>query len=658
LLCNAYVKGAGTTEDSNGADASGGVSLSSCGNNILVHDITGDWGNTLISIGGAGGVNNLQAYNNALSHSRWGINIGVNTGCTTSTNFLVYGNDINNGYEWSQQDGFYHLDGVITNGQSCSGGVNGIVNGLYQYNNYIHGQFQMAQAIATCTESGTTATCNTPSAPFPYRVGQMFRVSSTSVSGYAINPGTILASPAPTTTSFSYTLGTSGLASSTGGLMDSGGTICPTGFSYNTGPDGTNTYIFNNTYNILAGFACNGTTAAANNHGINYFNNTILGYGSGAGVAIGSANTLSGVTVENNIVSNFQYAINFSDAGTLASVMAFADDNDYFSANTFRTSDFFSNFANWQTKTCGSNPCDAHSFQSNPMLPGSPPFVPGAGSPVIGTGANLTSICSGQPNPGLGALCFDAQGNARPASASGPCPGSAGCWTMGAFEVGGAPPPFNPRFVTGGGCETGGTSCTITLSVTAGQFVVVGGGVSSTTSETYSVSDTNGDSFTNPSRDPFVGSANSAFLAFAVIGTTNGSEVFTCSDSSSIPFFGCVVGVYTGTPTSGWDVALAGTTNAGTGGCTFSASSGTSGTTANASELGVGLFVSVGNSSNITWTGTSGWTFRVKSTATSALSVALVDEILSSTQALTASVSATNCPAVTTPTLGMVSSIK
>jgi hypothetical protein len=48
-----------------------------------------------------------------------------------------------------------------------------------------------------------------------------------------------------------------------------------------------------------------------------------------------------------------------------------------------------------------------------------------SGSVAIGGGTNLTSTCSGQPNPGLGALCSDAAGNARPSS---------GAWDAGAFS--------------------------------------------------------------------------------------------------------------------------------------------------------------------------------------------------------------------------------
>lgn len=53
-------------------------------------------------------------------------------------------------------------------------------------------------------------------------------------------------------------------------------------------------------------------------------------------------------------------------------------------------------------------------------------YAPNSGSPVIGAGANLYSLCNGQPNPGLGALCSDAAGNLRPSGAP---------WTVGAYNA-------------------------------------------------------------------------------------------------------------------------------------------------------------------------------------------------------------------------------
>lgn len=59
---------------------------------------------------------------------------------------------------------------------------------------------------------------------------------------------------------------------------------------------------------------------------------------------------------------------------------------------------------------------------------------PQAGSTLIGSGTNLYSLCNGQPNPGIGALCYDKAGHARP---------STGNWDIGAYQhsTGGLNPP-------------------------------------------------------------------------------------------------------------------------------------------------------------------------------------------------------------------------
>jgi hypothetical protein len=51
-----------------------------------------------------------------------------------------------------------------------------------------------------------------------------------------------------------------------------------------------------------------------------------------------------------------------------------------------------------------------------------------SGSPLIGKGHNLSALCNGQANPGIGALCFDAAGNARA--------GGSANWDIGAYSSG------------------------------------------------------------------------------------------------------------------------------------------------------------------------------------------------------------------------------
>jgi hypothetical protein len=78
-------------------------------------------------------------------------------------------------------------------------------------------------------------------------------------------------------------------------------------------------------------------------------------------------------------------------------------------------------FSTWQ-----GGGCDAHgSYTPTGSLVLNSTYVPQSGSALIGAGANLTSMCSGQPIPGLGALCADAAGSARPTS---------GVWDSGAYN--------------------------------------------------------------------------------------------------------------------------------------------------------------------------------------------------------------------------------
>jgi hypothetical protein len=91
------------------------------------------------------------------------------------------------------------------------------------------------------------------------------------------------------------------------------------------------------------------------------------------------------------------------------------------------------NFAQWQSflqSTYPSSGGDSHG-----MALASPANLgldsngrPQNGSPLIGKGHNLSSLCSGQPNPGIGALCYDAAGNARP--------GGTTSWDLGAYSSG------------------------------------------------------------------------------------------------------------------------------------------------------------------------------------------------------------------------------
>lgn len=94
---------------------------------------------------------------------------------------------------------------------------------------------------------------------------------------------------------------------------------------------------------------------------------------------------------------------------------------------------FITSFATWQSETGN----DAHGASTGSSLNlNATTYQPQTGSIAIGAGTNLYSVCNGQPNPGLGALCYDISGNARPTN---------GAWDAGAYSSGqssaGAPAP-------------------------------------------------------------------------------------------------------------------------------------------------------------------------------------------------------------------------
>jgi len=149
-----------------------------------------------------------------------------------------------------------------------------------------------------------------------------------------------------------------------------------------------------------------------------------------------SVNPGVGVTIENNIFSNFYHVIYLSNNG---SATITAENNNDFYNDTYVGSDnsgaYYQTLANWQS--CVSNGCpashDAQSTAGNPVLGGSY-HLSSSASAAWQKGINLTSL-------GITALDSDGAGNSRP-SASPPN------WDMGAyFDSGNAAKPAPPTAV-------------------------------------------------------------------------------------------------------------------------------------------------------------------------------------------------------------------
>ncbi len=169
------------------------------------------------------------------------------------------------------------------------------------------------------------------------------------------------------------------------------------------------------------------------NGGTSYevYNNTIIG--STSSVCL-NASKLASAKVKNNALSTCNNLIQFGTYGTVT----FANNATDFNYNTYGNKGAnawnwavvcpnCSNFATWQTN-CG---CDGNSTDNASLLV-NVDGVPQSGSPVIGAGANLTSV-------GIAALNADKNASARP---------GAGAWDTGAYNYANSAPNAPILFIS------------------------------------------------------------------------------------------------------------------------------------------------------------------------------------------------------------------
>ena len=182
-------------------------------------------------------------------------------------------------------------------------------------------------------------------------------------------------------------------------------------------------YVFNNIIAPSGGGCANGGMAEDNGlggNGMHFYNNTMIGCG--IDIAYAKISSATNAVIENNIYSGSGASGETGiDNVVGGSTIAISNYNLWYGTwtnNPMRYSDWFKTMALWTSKTG----FDRNSITTNPKL--SPTFQLTSTSPAIGAGTNLTSICKGQPVPGLGALCKDYVGNPRPPS---------GNWDMGAY---------------------------------------------------------------------------------------------------------------------------------------------------------------------------------------------------------------------------------
>jgi hypothetical protein len=149
-------------------------------------------------------------------------------------------------------------------------------------------------------------------------------------------------------------------------------------------------------------------------------NNTVIGGHQGAnnGPCIDVSGDAS-MTMQNNVMSACDAGI---WVGTTHATTFTALTNNIYQASSLTNywhngATDYSTLANWQAGISGDTSAQATTGGLNLAVN----FAPNASSILIGAGANLTSLCSGN----LASLCFDALGNARPSS---------GAWSSGALN--------------------------------------------------------------------------------------------------------------------------------------------------------------------------------------------------------------------------------
>ena len=241
-----------------------------------------------------------------------------------------------------------------------------------------------------------------------------------------------------------------------------------------------NSYVFNNLIHITSTGDVGITIGAGNGNVV--YNNTLLNDGGAGGTAgLNWSNITSAgytFTYKNNAIQGFYTLINDDDTGSEGSTSITADYNVYSGCASGHSSclqAFYpsgtSNWASFIAAAATRGPVEQHSINTglwsgtaccSGTLGLNSNLTPQSSSPVRGAGANLYTTCNGQPSPGLGALCYDAAGIARPTS---------GSWDAGAYQYSGSMSYTLTVTNSGGGTVTGtggttnincGSTCTET----------------------------------------------------------------------------------------------------------------------------------------------------------------------------------------------------
>jgi hypothetical protein len=198
-------------------------------------------------------------------------------------------------------------------------------------------------------------------------------------------------------------------------------------------------YVFNNFFNGANMVSWGVALLDAQGTNISSFNNTLVGFSTANSFPSPFAVVGAGSVAKNNVIASANSLIGTANNSWESSTYTLA--NNIFAnggSNSFvwcppsgSGCSFYasSQFSQWETSSgeVSSSYSSSAGLNANGTL--------ATGSPAIAAGANLYSTCSGQPNPGLGALCYDATGSPRP---------STGAWDAGAYNSSSSTPPAPP----------------------------------------------------------------------------------------------------------------------------------------------------------------------------------------------------------------------
>jgi len=215
----------------------------------------------------------------------------------------------------------------------------------------------------------------------------------------------------------------------------------------------TNVVIFNNTLiDTGDGYNPDGLLTTGQDGGYKIYNNTFISNSSASDVCMGTSSSPN-ITFINNVVTGCVDGLGQGVAGLMymagGSALSGGLHNNIYGPGAgsqifnYASSSWFGPFSTWQSDTGQDASPSAYVTSANLTTAG----VPNSGSPVIGVGANLTSLCTGN----LTLLCDDITGAARPTT---------GAWTVGAYNASSGPSyTWTPTISPSGGGTITGTNC-------------------------------------------------------------------------------------------------------------------------------------------------------------------------------------------------------